>query len=422
MTASQTIEAELASYLGGDPRLTGWPYPMYERWRTSAPVYAYEGGPAYVLTRHRDVKAIMNDGERISNNGYRHGKLADGVLAGLPAADHQLFYDVMNFASGYISRTDGAEHERLRRIARRAFTPRRIAQLRGSIEAHVGVLLDELRNDPAGDVKRGLADQLPIRVVTDLIGVPESDRPMIWEWSEAIAAHFSLDSAALHRAHDAIESFKVYVHDLVQRLRRADNRTELAVTLLDGRDGECLTEQELVVMFVLLLFAGSETTTNLLGHGYLALQRNRSQWDLLREYPALITDAVEEMLRYDAPLQYLPRVALSDLDIGGTRVSAGETIIVFIGAANRDPGVFAEPDRFDIRRKDKGSHLALAFGPHFCLGAALARLEGEIALGTLARRFPAARLTLDEVGYEGSAMLRSIVALPSDLGPAAAAA
>ena len=123
------------------------------------------------------------------------------------------------------------------------------------------------------------------------------------------------------------------------------------------------------------------------------------------------------MLRYDAPLQYLPRVALSDLDIGGTPIAAGETVIVFIGAANRDPDVFADPDRFDIRRKDKGSHLALAFGPHFCLGAALARLEGEIALGTLIRRFPSARLTIDDVSYGGSAMLRSIQSLPTELGP-----
>jgi len=418
--ATQTIEAELESYLRGDPETTGWPYPMYERWRSSAPVFAYQGGPAYVLTRYRDVKAIMSDGARISNNGYRHGKLAAGVLASLPAPDHRLFYEVMDFESGYISRTDGAAHQRLRVIARRAFTPRRIAQLRSSIDAHVGELIDRLRDDPAGDVKLGLANQLPIRVVTDLIGVPAADRPMIWEWSEAIAAHFSLDSGALHRAHDAIESFQVYVHQLVERLRRADNRTELAMTLLDGRDGECLTEQELVVMFVLLLFAGSETTTNLLGNGYLALQRNRSQWDLIREDPSLIFDAVEEMLRYDAPLQYLPRVALSNLDIGGTLIAAGETVIVFIGAANRDPAVFAEPDRFDIRRKNKGSHLALAFGPHFCLGAALARLEGEIALGTLIRRFPEARLAIDEVSYGGSAMLRSIQALPTDLGPESA--
>jgi len=417
--ASQTIEAELASYLRGDPEVTGWPYPMYARWRASAPVYPYQGGPAYVLTRYRDVKAIMNDGVRISNNGYRHGKLAAGVLASLPPADHQLFYDVLDFESSYISRTDGAEHDRLRRIARRAFTPRRIALLRSSIEDHVRVLLDRVRDDPAHDVKAGLANQLPIRVVTDLIGVPESDRPMIWEWSEAIAAHFSLDSAALHRAHDAIESFKVYVHELVERLRRADNRTELAVTLLDGRDGECLTEHELVVMFVLLLFAGSETTTNLLGNGYLALQRHRSQWDLLRDDPALISDAVEEMLRYDPPLQYLPRVAMDDLEIDGTKVSAGETVIVFIGAANRDPEAFADPDTFDIRREGKGAHLALAFGPHFCLGAALARLEGEIALGTLVRRFPAARLITGEVSYRGSAMLRSIQALPTDLGPEA---
>jgi len=202
----------------------------------------------------------------------------------------------------------------------------------------------------------------------------------------------------LNRARDAIDSFRGYVHELVERLRRDDNRTQLAMVLLDGHNDERLTEEELTVMFVLLLFAGSETTTNLLGNGFLALQRNRDQWDLVTENPDLVPDAVEEALRYDAPLQYLPRVALRDLRFGEETVTEGETIVIFIGAANRDPATFADPDRYEIRRPERSRHLALAFGPHFCLGSALARLEGEAVLGTLARRFPQARLQVDEVG------------------------
>jgi cytochrome P450 len=412
----ETMERELDRYLGGDPEVAGWPYPMYHRWRSAHPVYRYEHGPATVLTRYADVQAVMSDGARISNNGYRHGALAAGVLARLPAADHALFYDVMDFESGYLSRTDGDYHNRLRRIASRAFTPARIRALRASIQSHVDELIEVMRQQDVAEVKGGLANQLPIRVVTDLIGVPAADRPMIWGWSEAIAGHFSLDSGTLHHVRDAIDSFRGYVHELVARLRRDHNRTDLAMVLLDGRDGEQLTEEELTVMFVLLLFAGSETTTNLLGNAFLALQQQRDQWDLLAGHPELIGDAVEEALRYDAPLQYLPRVALQDLRFGDEVVHAGESVIIFIGAANRDPSVFPDPDTFTIQRAGQGRHLALAFGPHFCLGASLARLEGEIALGTLARRFPDARLLDDEVRYGGSAMLRKVLELPADLG------
>ena len=396
--AVDQMERELDRYLAGDPEVAGWPYPMYHRWRSEHPVFRYESGPAVVLTRYEDVRAVMADSVRISNDGYRHGPMAQGILTRLPEADRAVFYEVMDFESGYISRTDGDQHARLRRIASRAFTPPRIRALRESIHRHVDELIEVMRAQDVPDVKEGLANQLPIRIVTDLIGVPAEDRSMIWEWAEAIAKHYSVDSGTLNRARDAIDSFRGYVHELVERLRRDDNRTQLAMVLLDGHNDERLTEEELTVMFVLLLFAGSETTTNLLGNGFLALQRNRDQWDLVTENPDLVPDAVEEALRYDAPLQYLPRVALRDLRFGEETVTEGETIVIFIGAANRDPATFADPDRYDIRRPERSRHLALAFGPHSYLGSALARLEGEAVLGTLARRFPQARLQVDEVG------------------------
>lgn len=410
------MEQELSRYLEGDPDLAGWPYPMYERWRTEHPVYRYAGGPAVVLTRYQDVRRVMGDGNRISNDGYRHGALADGVLARLPASDRVAFYDVMDFSSKYISRTDGAYHARLRRVASRGFTPARIRALQESIKQHVDELLDSMRDYDTPDVKEHLANQLPIRVVTDLIGVPAEDRAMIWQWSEAIANNFSVDTKTLNDANDAINSFRSYVHELVERLRRTDNRTELAMVLLDGNEDERLTEEELVVMFVLLLFAGSETTTNLLGNGFLALQRHRDQWNMIRDEPALVTGAVDEALRYDAPLQYLPRVAVEEMTFGGVQVKPGESVIIFIGAANRDPEIFKDPDTFDIKRSEKGRHLALAFGPHFCLGSSLVRIEGEIAFGSLIQRFPDAQLTTDDIQYGGSAMLRKALSLPTALG------
>jgi hypothetical protein len=177
-----------------------------------------------------------------------------------------------------------------------------------------------------------------------------------------------------------------------------------------------LTEDELVAMYLLILFGGSETTTNLIGNGFLALQRHRDQWDLLVERPELVRPAVDEMLRYDSPHHYLPRVVAEDFDLHGTTMRAGQTLIVLQGAANRDETKFPDSGRFDILRPNKSEHLSFAFGAHFCLGAALSRLEGELVFSTLAARFPEACLLNDQPIYGGSAMLRSIQALPTDLG------
>jgi cytochrome P450 len=178
-----------------------------------------------------------------------------------------------------------------------------------------------------------------------------------------------------------------------------------------------LTEDELVAMYLLILFGGSETTTNLLGNGFLGLQRHRDQWDLLVSQPDLMAGAVNELMRYDSPHHYLPRVAAADFDLHGTPVRAGQTVIIMMGAANRDETVFDDPDRLDITRPNSNAHLSFAIGAHYCLGAALARLEGEVVFSTLVRRFPEARLLDAQPAYAGSAMLRAIQSLPTDLGP-----
>jgi cytochrome P450 len=189
--------------------------------------------------------------------------------------------------------------------------------------------------------------------------------------------------------------------------------------MLEGHSNEALTEDELVAMFVLILFGGSETTTNLLGNGFLALQRHRDAWDQLVADPSGVRHSIEEMIRYDSPHHYLPRVALDDFELGGERVEAGDTLIIVMGAANRDPDVFGEPARFDISRRNAAEHLSFGFGAYFCLGAALARLEGEVVFENLVRRFPHARLLSDDaadITYGGSAMLRAIQQLPTELG------
>ncbi len=187
--------------------------------------------------------------------------------------------------------------------------------------------------------------------------------------------------------------------------------------MLDSRDDEVMTEDELVAMYLLILFGGSETTTNLLGNGFLALQRHRDQWDLLaRATPTWSRGAMDELMRYDSPHHYLPRVVDQDFELHGTTLQAGQTAIVVMGAANRDESKFPDPTGSTCTRPNKREHLSFAFGAHYCLGAALARLEGDVVFSTLLRRFPDARLLDDQPAYGGSAMLRAIQSLPTDLG------
>ncbi|MET7392865.1 cytochrome P450 [Dactylosporangium sp. NPDC005572] len=409
-------DEEITAFFAADPATIAWPYPMYERWQRGTGIVRWSGGPATVLTRHRDVKAVMGGAYPLSNNGYRHGTLPDGIISRLPLAHHEIFFKIMDFEALFMSRTDGETHARLRRISSRAFTARRIAELRDAIQAHVDDLVADMLAHDDPDLKTELADQLPVRVICDLIGVPQHDREMIKDWSTAIAAFMSVDEGSLRRADAALDAFIGYLTAMIDRVRTTGEGPELARLLLDGRDSEAMTEDELIATYLVLLFGGSETTTNLLGNGFLALQRHREQWDMLVADPGLVRGAIDELMRYDSPHHYLPRLATADFEISGEPIHAGETVIVVMGAANRDPEVFDDPGRLDITRPNRAEHLSLAFGPHYCLGAALARLEGEIVFTTLVTRFPRARLRAGDIAYGGSAMLRAIQHLPTDLG------
>jgi cytochrome P450 len=355
----------------------------------------------------------------VKQNAYRWGELAEATISRLPMEQHEVFFKVLDFESHFLSRKDGDEHMRLRRIAVRAFSARRIELLRESIQRHVDDLVEEMRGESQPDIKLHLANKLPVRVIVDLIGVPQSDRELIWEWSEAVGRLFSLDETSLREADEAIDAFREYVGETVEKVRRTGEGPELAKLMLDSREEEVMTEDELVAMYLLILFGGSETTTNLLGNGFLDLQRHRDQWDLLREDPSLVAGAMDELMRYDSPHHYLPRVVDQDFELHGTTLRAGQTAIIVMGAANRDETKFPDPGRLDVTRPNKREHLSLAFGAHHCLGAALARLEGDVVFSTLLRRFPEARLLDDQPAYAGSAMLRAIQNLPTDLGPPA---
>jgi cytochrome P450 len=411
------LDARISAWYRADPDAIAWPYDLYADLHAQPEgIVTWPSGPAVLLVRHADVKAVMAGGLPIANDGYRYGSLAEGLLARLPEEHREAFFRVFDFETLFLSRHNGVRHQRLRAVAARAFTARNVAALREQVQAHVDELLDELATATEPDVKAHLADKLPVRVIADLLGVPQSDRDLLWGFAEAIAAHFSLDEVSLRAADEALDAFKGYVGELIAGFRRSGQGPPLARVLIEGVDSGQLSEEELLAMELLILFGGSETTTNLLGNGFLALQRHREQWDLLVDDPTLVRGALDELMRYDSPHHLLPRVAEQDLELRGVRIAAGTTIVLVIGAANRDPAVFPDPDRLWLARPNRGEQLSFAYGPHFCLGAALARLEGEVAFTSLVRRFPDIRLLDAPIGYRGSAMLRAIRSLPVELG------
>lgn len=418
MAAAMTLDDELEAFLASDPAVMGDPYPLYAQLREVGANYWYERGPAHFVTRYADVLAALQNAGPVSQGGYQRGTRAKAIEQRLEPADRTLLHEVFAFESLYVSRNDGAEHLRLRRIAHRAFTPRRIAVLHEAVQRFTDELIADWAGEREVDIMSRLAAKLPLMVIADMLSVPDADRQLIRDWSDTISRNRGgSDVEALRAGHRAIGEFRDYVAQLVEDLRRHGDGTELVLALLEAEDGERLTSEELVAMFVILLFAGNETTTNLIGSGLRALLLHREQWQRLCSDPELIPTGVEELLRYDSPVQFLLKVAAEDLEIGGRPVAEGETIILSLGSANRDPEQFPDPDRLDVGRTPN-RHLAFGFGPHFCLGNALARLEGEIVFRALTQRFPDLDFAVDPSAlvWHGNAMLRGLRELPVDLG------
>jgi cytochrome P450 len=322
---------------------------------------------------------------------------------------------------------DPPDHTRLRGLVSKAFTPRRIAALRPRIQEIADTLLDTLAPAKTTDLIGAFAFPLPVTVICELLGVPPADRDQFRAWTSAML-HVSLDKNGVGGRNSAARSLKEYLAELVQRkgneVRRdmpSDDQPDLVSALIVTRDEtHQLPEEELLGMLALLLVAGHETTVNLIGNGMLALFKFPDQQELLTRSPELLPNAIEEFLRYDGPVMGTRRIALEDVDVGGTTIPAGGIASVSLGSADRDPRMFVEPDRLDLHRANKG-HLAFGHGIHYCLGAPLARMDGEIAIGSLLRRFPGIRLGCPPErlswAYSASEVFHSLVALPVRLNP-----
>jgi cytochrome P450 len=312
---------------------------------------------------------------------------------------------------------DPPDHTRLRSLVHKAFTPRMVAQLRPSIQQLTDELLDvaaeTARREGAVDLMAAFAYPLPVAVICALLGVPQEDYVQFHGWSDAIARTLDLndDPAIYDRGAVAARTLTDYLDGLLSA-RRLKPQNDLISALVGLElEGDKLTKEELFGTCALLLIAGHETTVNLIGNGTLALLSHPDQWQLLQAEPELAPAAVEELLRYDSPVQMTTRIAHETFEHRGHTIRRGQEVAFLLGAANRDPDRFPNPDRLDITRSDN-RHLSFGGGIHYCLGAPLARLEGEIAFNTLARRFPSLHRASTKVTHRDNFLLRGLTALP----------
>jgi cytochrome P450 len=297
----------------------------------------------------------------------------------------------------------------------KAFTPRAVAAMRPRVAELVDKLLDEAQARGPLDLMRDLAAPLPVMVIASMLGIPPEDHGRFKHWSDDIAATANLpenlSDETLTSASTATRELADYFRDLVGKMRAGQGAGLLAAMAAAEEAGDRLNEAELYANAILILNAGHETTTNLIGNGTLALLRHPDQWQRLRSDPALVEGAVEELLRYDSPVQFTNRTAHEDVTLGDHTITAGQKVVVILGAANRDPAKFPDPDRLDITRAEAAHHVAFGQGPHYCLGAPLARLEGQVVFETLVRRYPNLRLDGEPPAYRENFNLRGLTSL-----------
>ncbi len=387
------------------------PFAIYSLLRTVRPVMrmpveGYHGPGVWFLTRYEDVYDTLRD-PRFSADRLRAPIVRDNVER-LPAFLQQAAQGMRSMLN-----SDPPDHTRVRKLVNKAFTPRRIAALRAHIEQVVDELLAPLENAGAMDVIAALAAPLPAIVIAELLGVPPQDHLRFKSWAAEIVAGVGQATLADRRTANAaaVQNLFAYLGEIIAA-RRENPRDDLISAMVNAQEeNDALSDGELLATSNLILIAGHETTTNLIGNGLLALLREPEQLDRLRSDMSLLPSAIEELLRYDGPVQATIRVAAEDVDVGGHAIEAGSLVIVGIGAANHDPAVFTEPERLDIGR-DPNPHLAFGLGAHFCLGAPLARLEGEIALRALIERFPQMALADETPEYRANPVLRGLTSLP----------
>ncbi len=385
------------------PGMLANPYDMYRAMREQDPIHWSEMMESWVLTRYDDIDAVLTD-SRFSADRTR----AQTRFAQMMKEQQEQFGPMSNAQTMLTS--DPPDHTRLRRLVSKAFTPRAVENLRPRIQQIVDYLLVEAAERGEFDVVHDLAYPLPVIVIAEMLGVPPEDRHRFKEWSDTVVATLGgpfTPPEVMEAGRVAIDELAKYLGNVIAE-RRAEPRNDLVSGLIASEEGgQVLSEEEIFSTCILLLIAGNETTTNLIGSSMLALFRNPDQMERLRNEPSLISSAVEELLRYTGPVHGTGRVPKQDVKVAGHTFHEGEMVFTLVAAGNRDPSHYANPEKLDVTRNPT-DHLAFGDGIHFCLGAPLARAEAQISIGSLLQRFPKLRLLDEDPEWGGTFIIRGV--------------
>ena len=388
------------------PEALANPYPMYKALREEAPVSWNDIFEAWIFTRHADVDAVLMHPRFSADRSRAQTRFAEMIRK------QQEEFGPFSTSPTMLT-SDPPEHTRLRRLVSKAFTPRAVENLRPRIRQIVCGLLDGFQGRSEFDLVEEIAYPLPVIVIAEMLGVPPEDRADFKRWSDDVVATLGgpfTPPDVIARARASIEELVAYLAEQIAE-RRTAPRDDLISGLIAAEDGgQVLSEQEIYSTTILLLIAGNETTTNLIGTAMYSLLQNPDQLELLRNEPALMPGAIEELLRFNGPVQATGRVALEDIEIGGTTVKENQTALVLLGAANHDPAKFPDPEKLDLRRNPT-EHMAFGDGIHFCIGAPLARAEAGIAFEEILKRYPRIEAAGDPT-WGGTFIIRGPKKLP----------
>lgn len=385
------------------------PYDQYRRLRERAPVHQSPMGP-WTITGYDEVSRLLRDPSlSVEERNATFERPASVLLTDESRRDR---------GSLAILNLDPPDHTRIRRLVQQAFTPRRVDALVPHVQALVDGLLDAVAADGRLDVIHDLAFPLPFAVISEMLGMPEADRDQLRSWSHTLVKTLEPLSTAedVPELLAASDSMIEHVTAAIEWKRRTPADDLLSAMIAAEEEGNRLSTEELIAQVVLLFIAGHETTVNLIGNGTLALLRNPDQLALLRSQPDLIGNAVEELLRYDSPVQFTRRITLQPMEIGGLTMAKGSFLFAILGAANHDPEHFGPTaEDLDLTRRDAPHNVSFGGGIHHCLGAVLARAEARVAIGTLVQRFPDLALVDDTPAWNRRMVLRGLDALPVTL-------
>lgn len=367
-------------------RVRANPYETYERLRREDPVHRMRLINAWSLTEYEDAQTILQDHRRYSSGDNK-----------LEYAPYRTMLDL-----------DPPDHTRLRALVSKAFTPRAVAALGPRVEEIVEELLDGIADKERFDLIEDFAYPLPVIVIAEMLGIPAQDRDRFNVWSNdiALAVEPVLTNEEIARVQRASDEIVAYFEEIIAQRRDRPEEDMLSALLAAEEEGDKLTHDELIGTLMLLLVAGNETTRSLIGNGMLALLKNPDQLQRLRDAPELLDSAIDELLRYDSPVQFIIRVVMEDTQFKGRQLRTGQKMMILVGAANRDPAVFTDPNELDIGREEK-SHISFGRGIHYCLGSPLALLEARAAFTGLLERFSSIRL-LSDPDYRNQIVLRGV--------------